>query len=922
MTLLPSNAIFAPRPTDDTTPIIEVLPPERPAEHGLTWADLEGLGKSSITPELADRAGLYRVDDVTGREIVGYRGSGDCSGIVIPNILPGETRPRENRIRRDHPDVEYDAVTGKAKEKNRYLSPPGRGNLAYFPPGTPFAWLADPSIPVCIVEGEKKALALRWLLDLARVYALVIGLPGVWNWRGTIGKSTGPGGDRRDVKGVIPDIERIAWQGRKGVVIFDSNVNSNALVLAARLQLSQELKRRGAEVYWVDIPERPGINGIDDLLGQDGPGPVLALLSQPKQFEEHARVRQYQATPSGLQRVVKKDESDEESVQPLANFTATIVGQVVMDDGVDETRDFLIEAWLRGRKVQLRVPASEFDAMAWVAEQVGAEAVIFVGRSTKDHVRTAIRLLSGDIPESRIYSHTGWREFGEAGWGYLHTGGAIGAHGCIPGISVQLPRPLALYELPEPPDGDRLVDAVRSSLSLLSLTPDPISFVLFCAVYRAPLGNTDLSVFVAGHTGLGKSEKAALCQQHYGAGMDRKHLPSNWASTSNANESLAHSAKDAILVVDDFVPQGNSHDVARTHKDADRLLRGQGNQAGRGRLRADGSHNPGRQPRGLIISTGEDVPRGQSLAARMVVANIGPGDVNWEQMTQAQQDARDGLFAAAMAGYVQYLAARFGAIRRGLSKQIEQLRKDAAAGTAHKHTPENIANLAVGLEYFLDYAVHAGAVSVAERTALWERGWRALLAAGGAQKLHQLTNDPSEQFLSFIRMALTSGKAHFAPVAGGAPPNPAAWGWRERLGGWYSEGDLIGWVDGKDVYLQPEATYRLAQIIARDSNASFGLTDTQLWRRLKEKGLLASTEEKRQTFKVRKTINGTCEKVLHMLAATIRPVEEVEPDNVVGYPTSPPTTATAESEGFESEMSGLSGSLNSNTPPAQEELFG
>src|SRR5206468_3731005 len=98
-------------------------------------------------------------------------------------------------------------------------------------------------------------------------------------------------------------------------------------------------------------------------------------------------------------------------------------------------------------------------------------------------------------------------------------------------------------------------------------------------------------------------------------------------------EGLASTAKDALLVVDDFAPQGGAHDVARYHREADRLLRAQGNRAGRGRCRPDGSVRPARPPRGSIISTGEDVPRGQSLRARLLVLELAPGELDWSRLT-------------------------------------------------------------------------------------------------------------------------------------------------------------------------------------------------------------------------------------------------------------------------------------------------
>src|SRR5262249_44034411 len=153
------------------------------------------------------------------------------------------------------------------------------------------------------------------------------------------------------------------------------------------------------------------------------------------------------------------------------------------------------------------------------------------------------------------------------------------------------------------------------SLALLDLAPDRITVPLLGAAYRAALGPCDCAEHLSGPTGVGKTELVALAQQHYGASMDARHLPGSWASTGNALEGLAFAAADALLSVDDFAPGGTSADVARMRREADRLLRAQGNRAGRQRMRADGTLRPAKPPRGLILSTGEDVPRGQSLRA-------------------------------------------------------------------------------------------------------------------------------------------------------------------------------------------------------------------------------------------------------------------------------------------------------------------
>src|SRR5207244_1102173 len=110
-------------------------------------------------------------------------------------------------------------------------------------------------------------------------------------------------------------------------------------------------------------------------------------------------------------------------------------------------------------------------------------------------------------------------------------------------------------------------------------------------------------------------------------------------------------------------PSGTQLDIQRLHAKADRVLRGQGNNSGRQRLGRDAAPKAETAPRGLILGTGEDVPRGHSLRARLMVLEFEDGTVDELRLTKAQDDAADGLYAKAMAGFVSWLAARYERVR-------------------------------------------------------------------------------------------------------------------------------------------------------------------------------------------------------------------------------------------------------------------
>src|SRR5262249_44998787 len=136
--------------------------------------------------------------------------------------------------------------------------------------------------------------------------------------------------------------------------------------------------------------------------------------------------------------------------------------------------------------------------------------------------------------------------------------------------------------------------------------------------------------------------------------------------------------------------------------------------------------------------------------------------------------------------------------------RFQQLRQAAVGEAAHRRTPSNIANLAIGYERFLAFAEHIGAIDADQRRQLWEEGWRALGETGEAQAEHLRSAEPTVRFLDLLRAAIASGEAHLADPEGVEPQGPESWGWRLRIVGtgvdvdsrWEPQGRRIGWVTG------------------------------------------------------------------------------------------------------------------------------
>jgi Domain of unknown function (DUF3854) len=781
-------------------------------------------------------------------------------GLLVP-ILDRRGAPVQYQFRPDTPRTH-----GRSGKPIKYETVAGRGMRLNF--GVePAAALADPAVPLVVTEGVKKGDCLR-----THGYCVVV-LAGVWNWRG----SNAAGG-----RVALPGWEDVALNGREVFLVFDSDVATKRPVRQALDRLRGLLASRGARVRVVELPQDGGDKvGVDDYLVAHGRCAFATLIAQAREQPATAGVQapRYQRTNAGL--VWVRPTGDGDTPVLLTNFTAEIVGDIVEHDGVEATRHFELSAAVGGRHQRFRVAANDFPSLAWVAEQLGARAIVTPGAALKDHVRAAIQSTSAHVVERRVFTHTGWHQSHDGVWYYFHGGGILGAGGHVPNMEVALSGGLRLMSLPEPPRGEALAAAVKASVRLLEVAPFTVTIPLWLAVWRAALGRVDGGLHVAGASGAGKSELTALAQQHYGAGFDRTHLPGSWFSTDNAPELLAFQAKDMVVVIDDFCPKGTAADISGMHSRADRLFRALGNGSSRGRLRRDLSAAPARPPRGLIISSGEDLFQGQSLRARVLTLEFPRDGMRWDQLAACQADAAAGLYAQAMAAYLQWLVPCYEAVQRDLPGQVRALRQEFSSAGQHQRTPEAVAHLLVGLSYFLAFARDVGALTAAECQDYRNLARLVLEAIAHAQTGHHDDDNPAQRFLALVRGALASGKAHIAGITGQAPRGGAeAFGWRPSATsgapgdgdaavavGYTPLGDLIGWVDGDALYLEPDSAYRIVQLMARDQQQPLPVGRRMLQKALAEAAMLKSTEKGkgRDTYTSRKTCGGVRNRpVLHL----------------------------------------------------------
>jgi Domain of unknown function (DUF3854) len=232
-------------------------------------SDLSMFERLGIPAELLVLASVERITDQAAREEYLITGCGDKSGLIFPYIDPRDGRRTTARLRRDNPEIEA------GRPKRKYVSAFGDRRHLYFPPGSKEP-LADPTVPIILVEAEKSALALTAFAQRVGRKCLPVAMGGCWGWRGRIGKVENRREERVDETGPLPDLA--VCRNRDVVVMLDSNADAKSEVRAARFALARELNHMGARVRIARVPPLDGVNGPDDLIAVGGDEALSSVL--------------------------------------------------------------------------------------------------------------------------------------------------------------------------------------------------------------------------------------------------------------------------------------------------------------------------------------------------------------------------------------------------------------------------------------------------------------------------------------------------------------------------------------------------------------------------------------------------------------------------------------------------------------------
>ncbi len=230
----------------------------------------------------------------------------------------------------------------------------------------------------------------------------------------TLGAGIHPGSNTKEAKNLLAREEwnNIPLSGRQVILAFSSVVTSDSHRLTALRRLAEFLQERGAIVKVIEFESEADGSpvGLDDYLAAGhGIDDLLALAKDLAEFGQDGRNEcPYVEKDGGIWWLRPSKEGFEEV--PLTNFTARIVAELTLTDGVDEHKEFEMEATVAGQRQEFVVPAGEFRSLNWVHSKVGARASIFAGHGNDERVRDAIQRISMPIRLVDVKNHLGWFE--------------------------------------------------------------------------------------------------------------------------------------------------------------------------------------------------------------------------------------------------------------------------------------------------------------------------------------------------------------------------------------------------------------------------------------------------------------------------------------------------------------------------------
>lgn len=217
----------------------------------LTTEQLVILSESAISAGIAERAGLYSIDDAKeAAKLLGLspkQWADHLPALVFPYHIPFQ---RDAVVHRARPAKPFEVPKADGSfTLAKYVQPKKTGVHLYFGPSLlDGKALKDVAIPLWVTEGEKKCLSAE------SAGLSCIAVPGVTQWH------------TKGARELHPYFAHVTLAGRDVFLAFDRDAITNDQVMKQERAFGRALEQAGAKVYIVRFPE--DAPKLDDFLAR------------------------------------------------------------------------------------------------------------------------------------------------------------------------------------------------------------------------------------------------------------------------------------------------------------------------------------------------------------------------------------------------------------------------------------------------------------------------------------------------------------------------------------------------------------------------------------------------------------------------------------------------------------------------------
>lgn len=604
-----------------------------------------------------------------------------------------------------------------------------------------------------------------------------------------------------------------------------------------------------ADIRVLRLPGLPPKGDVSDWLDKGGTVEQLMQLvesasipdaeaefstGEPELFK---RTHQYRVSGGELC-VVKTSKDSGDYLSPLCSGVPGIIEEIIRDNGIAESREYAVTAVTATGQTLPRaeVPVGEFGSMNWIDKYWGTKMDISPGNTNVQHIRSYMKRQVNGQMQRRIFTHTGWREI-DGRQVFLSSSGGL----ACPGVEVELRDRLAQYRLPDNPHELSPEQSMKTSLSFMEdgFGNKAVMWPLWAAMFASPLTSLidpAFTLFIHGHTGSFKTVISALAISHFGS-FSYTTMPASWEYTANRLGLEMFICKDIPLVIDDWAPGATANAQRDMEQKIAIVLRAQGNKIGKGRMNPDATAKDSYTPRCLVVTSGEQLPNGESNTARTFVLDIEPGDISVPMLNVAQDEAEQ--YRYAMSHYLLWLSSQWDHVTQYQPVLWREKRDKALEHGLHLRLPASVAWLHTGMETGLDYACEIGAISHNEREEKLDSFWEVLVGLARKQGTRVNEERPSVRFIEAFKALLTQGRLVlidkcYESLSDISDPETC-----EPIPRQLKPGEsFIGWEDAEFYYLIPKIIYQVISEFYSRSGSPLTFKPTAVWGDLRRMGMI------------------------------------------------------------------------------------